>query len=396
MAFMLGATALLYATTARLFNRKAGVFAAAIFAVLGPVQVLDAFATYDAMAIFLTALAAWLVVRAQGRASERLLIVAGLALALADATKYATTLWTPVIIMLAALTDSGSGWLRPAARGVRLTVYTAVPLALLLVVGGTSYRQGIMFTTLSRQTGNTAAPVILGDSFKWIGITLGLAAVGTVISFTVPGRLRWICVTLTTAGLLAPLHQAQIHLYISLHKHVAFGAWFAAIVAGYALAKAAEVNEAKGWRVAGVAAGLCAFIAIPQATTMFYGWPDSFKMTADLAKILPSSGCPCLIAQQTVLNYYLPATTNDLIVGPYVFSYWNSTQHRELYGASAYQQAIQDRYFTVVEIDRAENPAIVQPVVQALAQTRGYYLADLLPIAHWGQSTIEIWRRGPQ
>jgi hypothetical protein len=397
LCFMLAATVLLYTTTSRVFGRKAGVYAAAIFTVLGPVQVLGAFATYDAMAIFLIALATWFVIRARGVTGEWFLIAAGLALALADATKYASALWTPVVVILAALMGAQSGWVRSVFRGARLAAYTILPLALALDFGGKPYVQGVMFSTLNRRTGDTPALTILTDSGKWIGIVLALAVIGTVISFMVPGRLRWICVTLTIAGLLAPLHQAQIQVYTSLHKHVAFGAWFAAIAAGYALAKVAEVNEAKGWRVVGVVAGLSLFFfAIPQSTVMFYGWPDSFQMTRGLARVIKLAGCPCLVAEQSVVSYYVQATNNDLLVGPYGFSYWSRGKNRELQGIPAYQQAIRDHYFSVVEIDRGDNPALVQPVVQALTQTSGYRLVDLIPIAHWGQSSFEIWRWGGQ
>jgi hypothetical protein len=395
LAFMLGTTVLLYVATSRLFNRKAGGCAAAIFVALGPVQVLSAFATYDAMAIFFIALATWLVIRAQGVGSEWFLIVSGLTLAVADATKYAAALWTPVVIILAALTETRRGWIRPTFRGARLAAYAIVPLTVaLLGFGGKPYIRGLMVSTLNRQMGDTSALTILSDSLKWIGIAMVFALVGTVISFMVPGRLRWICITLTAAGLLAPLHQAQIHVFVSIHKHVAFGAWFVAIAAGYAFARAAEVNDTKGWRVAGVAAGLTLVLAIPQTTAMFYGWPDSFQMVENLAGAIKSAGCPCLIAEQTVVSYYLPWTRNDLLVGPYEFPYWSPVAHRGLHGIPAYTQAIRDHYFSVVEIDRAENPGIVKPVIQALTQTRGYYLADLIPIAHWGQSSIEIWRRG--
>ena len=67
LAFMLGATVLLWGVAGRLFGRRAAFFAAALFAVLGPTLHLGAFATYDAMAVFLVALAAWCVVRAVGR-----------------------------------------------------------------------------------------------------------------------------------------------------------------------------------------------------------------------------------------------------------------------------------------------------------------------------------------
>ena len=117
LCFMLGTTVLLYATTSRLFNRRAGGYAAAIFAALGPVQVLSAFATYDAMAIFLIALATWLMVRARGVGGEWFLIASGLVLALADATKYASALWTPVVVILAVMTETRSGWVRPVLAG---------------------------------------------------------------------------------------------------------------------------------------------------------------------------------------------------------------------------------------------------------------------------------------
>ena len=60
LVFMLGATVALWATADRLFGRRAAFFAAALFAVLGPTLHLGSFATYDAMSMFLIALAAWL------------------------------------------------------------------------------------------------------------------------------------------------------------------------------------------------------------------------------------------------------------------------------------------------------------------------------------------------
>ena len=88
LAFMLGATALLWSTTDRLFGWQAAFFGTLLFAVLGPTQFLGAFATYDAMALFLLAASVWCVVRARDRSDSTLLLVAGaLLLALANATK---------------------------------------------------------------------------------------------------------------------------------------------------------------------------------------------------------------------------------------------------------------------------------------------------------------------
>ena len=67
---MLGATGLLWGTATRLFGRRAAFFAAALFAVLGPTLHLGAFATYDPMALFLMALAAWCACGGRDRETE--------------------------------------------------------------------------------------------------------------------------------------------------------------------------------------------------------------------------------------------------------------------------------------------------------------------------------------
>jgi hypothetical protein len=134
LAFMLGATVLLYGTTRRLFGRRAGEIAAGSFGLLGSAQFLGAFATYDPMALFLLALATWLVVMSRGWSSEPLIITAGLVPALADATKYSPTLWDPVVIALAAPTATRGGWLRRGVRAVRLALYTSGAILLFVLL----------------------------------------------------------------------------------------------------------------------------------------------------------------------------------------------------------------------------------------------------------------------
>ncbi len=69
--------------------------------VLGPVQRLGAFATYDAMAIFMLAVAAWCAVRAAAsRTYVRWLLAAAAATVLANAAKYASAIFD----------RSSSGW----------------------------------------------------------------------------------------------------------------------------------------------------------------------------------------------------------------------------------------------------------------------------------------------
>jgi hypothetical protein len=398
LAFMLGATALLYSATGWLFGRRAALGAALVFAVLGPVQVLGAFATFDAMCVFLLALSAWLVIRARGELSEPLLLAAALVMALADAAKYASALWNPVIIVLAVVTADAGGVFRSVLRGARLAAYVAAALAIALFrFGGQAYVQGVSFTTLLRQAGGTPASVlaVLQDSFNWVGLVFVLAVIGVGISFTENARTRLLCGTLTAAILLAPAEQARIHILTSLHKHVVFGAWFAAIVAGYALARAAETSTARGWRVFAAAAGIGAFLGIPQASALYSGWPSSSAMVADMAPVIAQARCPCLVTENSIVSYYLlRQTISDKLVGAFSFYHWDPATGRVLHGIPAYQQAIASHYFRVVEVDPDENPAIYAPVTRALAAAGGWQLIDRIP-SGTRHRPFEIWRYEP-
>ena len=140
LVFMLGATALLYAATHRLFDARAAGYAVALFAGIGSTQFLSAFATYDAMALFLLTVAAWAGTRAADAGAvgmAALLALSGAALAAADAAKYASTLFDPVVIGLTALALWRARGLRAAVTGALVVLGMAAAIvAALLVVGG--------------------------------------------------------------------------------------------------------------------------------------------------------------------------------------------------------------------------------------------------------------------
>jgi len=165
LGFMLAATALLWATTARLFGQRAALLATGLFATLAGTQFLGAFATYDAMALLLLALAAWLGVRSAScafPARTALLGWAGAMLALADAVKYATTLFTLVVIVLAALAvartqGARAGW---AAAGSVFGSWLVVVLVAVRLAGP-MYWQGVQVTTLDRPLSTAAVSLVL-------------------------------------------------------------------------------------------------------------------------------------------------------------------------------------------------------------------------------------------
>src|SRR6266487_2653690 len=213
LAFMLGTTALLWASASRLFGRQAGFFAAALFAVLGPVLHLGAFATFDAMTLFLIALAAWCVIHAAiRRDATGWLIVAGVVLALANATAYYSALFDPVVILIALVTALGGyGRKVAAARAGILLATVGVLLTAGLLIGGSYYLTGVRQTTLARVAGSDPALGVLADSWSWVGVIAVAAVCGVIAGWLsrAGGARIWLLALLASAALLVPLEQAS-------------------------------------------------------------------------------------------------------------------------------------------------------------------------------------------
>jgi Dolichyl-phosphate-mannose-protein mannosyltransferase len=234
LCFMLGATTMLWLTATRIYGRSSAIAAAALFAALGVTAHLATYATFDAMALFLLTLAAYFASRAVE--AGRWLVLCAAALVLANAAKYASVLWDPVVAGIAALTGWDQ-WKARLWRGALVAGCWAIGAGVLLLAGGSSYRRGILTTTVARPPHGDPVSAVLFDSFQWVGLVVVLAAVGTVIAFARVSRPgAWLTFLLAVAGLLAPVNQARIHTLTSLHKHVDFGVWFAAMPAGYAVA----------------------------------------------------------------------------------------------------------------------------------------------------------------
>jgi 4-amino-4-deoxy-L-arabinose transferase-like glycosyltransferase len=99
---MLATTGLLYSLTRRMFNERVALCATVIFSVTESALFLGNLATYDAPALCLLAIATWIVVRTAGFRWPAYLLAA-LPVTVAVATKYASVLFVPTIVLLSAL-----------------------------------------------------------------------------------------------------------------------------------------------------------------------------------------------------------------------------------------------------------------------------------------------------
>jgi hypothetical protein len=416
LVFIVVTTVLLHGVTRRLFSsRAAALFAVLLFAGTGPAQFLGAFATYDAMALMLLAIATWLGVLASGfrfPGGFALIVIAAMTLAAANATKYASALFDPVVIVVTALAI----WRRRGKRagltaGLVMAIVTLGVLIGVYRAAGPFYAEGISFSTLSRVSGTDTAGSIMMMSARWVGITALLGVVGAAV-ITHAWRhwpttlLAW---TLAGAAFLASAEQARIHTYVSLFKHVGYGAWFASAAGGYLLAalpRAAgrarsagvSVRRSAWWlRAAVTAAVLAGTVGVLIVDAQYQGWPDSRGLTAAIHR-LGKPGGNYLAEDYDVPAYYLRhsvgwAQWSDT----FYFGYTDPATGQYLQNTAAYADAIRHRYFAVIALAFGDTYTTDQVIVHDISRYGGYRLAEVIPYADAsGEGEYKIWILTPE
>jgi MFS family permease len=380
LVFMLGVTCFVWGTATRLLaDKRAAFFAAALFAALAPTMHLGSFATYDALALLLLAAATWCAAGVgSGQHATRRIIAAGVLLALANATKYATALYDPTVVCVAILSWWPCAGRRAALlRGALLAGTAAAILAVLLALGGPGYLTGIGLTTTGRAHGTDTASLVFADAWSWTAVVV-VPAVGAVVVCAL--RRRWpqalLLAVLALSALLSPADQARIDTTTSLNKHVDFGAWFAAIAAGYLLS---WLLESLPRRRLVLTASLAALIPVTalgtaQAQAMI-DWPDVTGLVK-VVRPLTAHGGHFLVETTDVLQYYLPNTT---------WQQWSSTSSSS---PQYYQQAIARHYYSVVVLSFTQTLATDEVIAVALSQSSEY---SLVARVRSGTTVFYVW-----
>jgi hypothetical protein len=380
LVFMLGVTCFVWGTASRLLaDNRAAFFAAALFAALAPTLHLGSYATYDALALLLLAAATWCAAGVRSsRQATRLVIGAGILLALANATKYATALYDPTVVGVTILSVwPGAGRRAALLRGAVLAGTTAAVLAVLLALGGAGYLTGIRVTTTGRVHGTGTAALVFADAWSWTAVVV-VPAVGAAIVCVL--RRRWpqapLLAVLALTALLAPADQARIETTTSLNKHVDFGAWFAAIAAGYLLSWLLDSLRRRRLVLAASLAALIpvTFLGVAQAQAMI-DWPDVTGLVK-VVRPLTDHGGRFLVETSDVLQYYLPTTT---------WQQWSST---ETNAPPYYQRAIERHYNSVVILSFTATLATDAVIAVELSQTSGY---SLVARVRSGTTVFYVW-----
>lgn len=404
LAFVLGATTLLYRTTRNLFGAAEATLATALFASLSGTQFLSAFGTYDPMALFLLAAAATLAV---GRPYDeslgvnvRLFVASPLLLVLANATKYATALFDPVVVALAALAPAlqGAQQVHAWKACVRYAATVTVIAGAALLLAGPKYWTGILYTTVARagrQPGmGQPSGLVLHLAWQWVGFVVVLALIG-VLAAALRHKLSpttMLAAVLAVAVTLAPLNQARIGTTVSLHKHVVFGAWFGVIVAAHALT---PVMRGHRWRAVVLAAtglaGLIGFTAAQAAS--LYDWPhENPAFISALSQVVRPGASRYLLEDHCAIPAYYVHDVGSLQWKEAAsYTYTDPDTGRTLTGNDALADAVRHRAFEAIILDGAEPQDAA--VTAAIRKYQDYTVFTTLPPDTLGSTApYTVWR----
>jgi hypothetical protein len=259
-------------------------------------------------------------------------------------------------------------------RATLLAATAAALLAVLLALGGPGYLTGIRLTTTGRVHGTDTASLVFADAWSWTAVVL-IPAVAAVVVCVV--RRRWpqvpLLAVLALSALLAPADQARIDTTTSLDKHVDFGAWFAAIAAGYLLS---SLSRRRGV----LAVSLAALIPVTSVGTAqargMIDWPSASGLVK-VVRPLTAHGGHFLVETTDVLQYYLPDTS---------WRQWSNTADDS---PAYYQQAIARHYFSLVILNFNQTPANDDAISLALSADGGYRLVAKV---RSGTTVFYVWQ----
>jgi Dolichyl-phosphate-mannose-protein mannosyltransferase len=394
LAFMLAATVFLWSTARRLHSDIAAFGGCAAFVALGATQSLGAIATSDAMALCLMAACAYFAVRAA--LAERHWIpwlpLAASALVLGNATKYATALWDPFIVLLffIALGRLGSGR-KALIRAFFLVIAFFVVLGGAVAAGGRAYVTAIRTATLDRAPGSgPSRPVLIEDVKSWIGWVLLLCLAGIVAAIL---RSEWgntlTALVCLLAACAAPAAQFRIDVLGSLVDNVDFGAWFGCLAVGYLVHVLANVMiTAKEARFIGVVL-TCGMVwlvgagGLAQSAQYMNSWPVTNNLAAAVAPDVSHGSQRYLVEDDSVLQYDLRGSSSwQQWQNTGSLTFYDPRQGRTVGGAKAYDAAVTDHYFSLIILDGQATPSVDAEIVHTMAEcdaSCGYQLIAIVP-----------------
>lgn len=399
---MLGVNAVVYYSTQKFFQRPAAIFASATYASLGTVLFIGRLATFDALCLFLIALAAAVAYKVSTSRHPWLALLIGPLLVLAILAKYAAMLFAlPVLGILIFSSIAFLGWRRMLLRLVMAIVTLAISLFVAYQVIDKAAFHAIVGSTTNRvaEIQKSRLELFL-HVLQMGGIVYAAALLGVVLIFLRYPRLRLIALLLFASSWLAPTYHLYEQEAVSIDKHMAFGLFFAMPLAGYALVWLSgymqrTFSHVRGrYWLAGLSVVLIVFtLGVQQSQTLYASWANTSTLSYALHTQMRDGSGRFLVEDIEVARYDAEDITELWQWNGVNYFYYVNAAHQPLLGNAALAQAIKDRYFVLIELSFNYQPAEAHFIAQQMAASRNYDLIDKIPFQNsFGRGYFYLWR----
>jgi hypothetical protein len=402
LACMLGVTAIVYLVTRRLFGKPAALFASAAYACTGVVLFLGRLATFDALCLFLLALATAFAVHAGMAPRVWASLAIGPVLVLAIVAKYAGLLFVlPVFAVLTCLSVAYLGWRRALDRlGLALASFAASLCVAYRTVDKAAFH-AISSTTTNRVVGFKAPRGgLLIHVLQMSGLVYLVALVGLLLALRLQQRFRLLAVVLFGSSWLAPAYHIYIQESVSLDKHITYGLFFAAPLTGYALAclagygRRSVIRPHRGRLLAGAAVVLVTFtLGLRQSHTLYAGWANTSQLSSALHTQLHDGTGRILAEDIEVARFDAMDITEPWQWNNFYYLNYVNAAHQPLFGNPALVQAIKAGYYGWVELSFSAMPSEAYFAASQMAATRNYDLIAVILFQNsYGRGHFYLWR----
>jgi hypothetical protein len=403
LACMLGVTATVYLTTTRLFGLPVALFGTAVYASTGVVLFVGRLATFDALCLLLIALAIAFAVAAGTSRRPWLALFVGPTLVFAIFAKYAALLFVPSAFGLLACISLGClGWRAMLARLALAVTTFLLSLGIAYDVVDEAAFHALAGSTTNRVTGLQAGRLSLLLHVLQMGGPVYLLAVGGLLLLLLHrGRFRLSAVLLFAASLLAPAYHIYKREPISLDKHIAYALFFAAPLAGYALAWLSGYLPSRPssphrpyWLAALAVVLALSTLGLQQSRTLYANWANTSDLSYALHTQVRNFGAARIFAEDIeVARYDARDLTQEWQWNSFYYPFYMDAQHHKLFGNAALLQAIRTRYYAFVELSFNYFPAQAYALAQQMAITRNYDLIGVMPLVNsYGRGHFFLWR----
>jgi hypothetical protein len=199
-----------------------------------------------------------------------------------------------------------------------------------------------------------------------------------------------------------------------LDKHVGLGAWFAAIVAGYAVDRFIAATPAARARVLSCGACVAALVfpvqlGASQSKALSASWPNATAFIAIFGSLADHGSGRLLVEDPSIAEYYLPAGAR--------WQRWSSTRNIVLPSGTStggpagtagvvspgnqwvYADYIARSYFSLVALNYTDTTALDRAITADLRRNHRYRIIQVIPygteVPPIGLGTYVIWQYQP-